>query len=335
MAHLFKKTVTRYIDADGNRVRKDSPGARKKRERSKDWYCRYRDADDIRREKRLCKNKTAAQQMLNELVRQAELGMAGLTDPFAGHTTRPLAEHLADFRRHLDAKDSSDQHVQTTCSRIRAIIDGCRFMRIGDISASHTAAWLKDQQEAEVFGVSTRNGYLIAIKSFCNWLAKDKRAASNPVAHLSRLNEQVDKRVSRRAATADEICRLIEAARVGQPFRGLAGPDRAMLYIAATSTGFRVGELASLTEQSLSLDDDIPSIRVAAAYSKRRRNDDQPIRPDVARALREWLSERVSGQSGKRTVLAMQGTSDAKLWPGTWRERGSGHDPYRLRGGRG
>ena len=33
MAHLFRKTLTRYVDADGNRVAKDAAGARKKRSR--------------------------------------------------------------------------------------------------------------------------------------------------------------------------------------------------------------------------------------------------------------------------------------------------------------
>ncbi len=69
----------------------------------------------------------------------------------------------------------------------------------------------------------------------------------------------------------------------------IPGPDRAMLYVLAAWTGFRKGELGSLTLRSLRLDDDPPTATVAACYSKRRREDTQVLHPEVVRQLKEWL----------------------------------------------
>ena len=47
----------------------------------------------------LSKNKTVAQQMLNEAVRQAELKKVFITEPFRESRKQPIADHLAAYRR--------------------------------------------------------------------------------------------------------------------------------------------------------------------------------------------------------------------------------------------
>jgi len=71
----------------------------------------------------------------------------------------------------------------------------------------------------------------------------------------------------------------------------MLGPDRAMAYRVALGTGFRAKELRSLTPASFDLDADPPTVTVTAGYSKRRRQDVQPIRPDLAELLRPWLAK--------------------------------------------
>jgi integrase len=65
-----------------------------------------------------------------------------------------------------------------------------------------------------------------------------------------------------------------------------------MLYTLAAWTGFRKGELGSLSRQSLDLDADPPTATVAACYSKHRRQDTQVLHPEVVRQLREWLKTK-------------------------------------------
>jgi integrase len=69
-----------------------------------------------------------------------------------------------------------------------------------------------------------------------------------------------------------------------------------MLYRLAMETGFRRNELRSLTPEAFSLDGDPPTVTVKAAYSKHRRDDVQPIRPEMADVLSPWLAARPPGK---------------------------------------
>ena len=76
----------------------------------------------------------------------------------------------------------------------------------------------------------------------------------------------------------------------------MTGPDRAVLYLVAAASGFRAGELQVLTPECFDLDGDPPTVTVKAAYSKRRRDDAQPIPTSVAEQLRPWLAAKPSGK---------------------------------------
>ena len=231
---------------------------------------------------------------------------------------RPLTKHVEDYRRHLQAKGNEQRGIRTTVARVKAIVEGCKFRRIPDISASAASSWLADQRDAEVFGVSTSNGYLAAVQSFCKWLVRDRRTSDNRLLHLSKLNADTDVRVERRALSAVELSRLIgSAVRSVKVYRGLQGTDRAMLYRMASFTGLRASELASLTESSLDFTGEPHTVTVDAAYSKRRRRDEQPLHPDLSARLQQWLAGRSENERGGSTIPINETASGAKLWPGT------------------
>ena len=110
----------------------------------------------------------------------------------------------------------------------------------------------------------------------------------DPLSHLAMMNPKLDRRHDRRALSEGEFARLVEAARVGPKIESISGPDRAMMYILAAWTGYRKGEIRSLTQRSLCLDDDPAVATVAAAYSKRRREDQQVLHAEVVIRLRDW-----------------------------------------------
>jgi site-specific recombinase XerC len=94
--------------------------------------------------------------------------------------------------------------------------------------------------------VETTNQYLTHLKSYCNWLLADNRMAGTPVAHLEPGKVGVDRRHDRRELDAEELRRLLAAARDStRRFRGLTGPDRYHLYAVACGTGFRASTLAA------------------------------------------------------------------------------------------
>jgi integrase len=164
-------------------------------------------------------------------------------------------------------------------------------LRIGDITASGVLEFL-GQLRSNGLSAQTYNNYLVAIKQFTRWLVRDRRTPIDPLLHLSRVNVRTDRRHDRRALSSDEFARLITAARNGRAVESISGPDRAMMYVLAAWTGFRKGEIGSLTLRSLCLDADPPTATVDACYSKRRREDTQVLHPEVARQLKAWLANR-------------------------------------------
>jgi integrase len=85
---------------------------------------------------------------------------------------------------------------------------------------------------------------------------------------------------------------LVEATHNGKVIECMAGPDRAIMYILAAWTGFRKGEIGSMTRRSFKLNDDPATATVEACYSKRKRQDTQVLHPDLVHRLRDWLATK-------------------------------------------
>jgi hypothetical protein len=125
----------------------------------------------------------------------------------------------------------------------------------------------------------------------------------NPVEHLEPGNADVDRRHDRRELDADELRRLLAAARDStRSFRGLTGRDRYHLYATACGTDFRAAGLAGLTPEGFDPDADPPTATLGARLNKSRKVKEQPLPPDVADLLRDDLRDRPAG---------------LPVWPGT------------------
>ncbi len=324
MAGTYRPTIIRYLNAQGKRVTKGTSGARRVREKSKTYWGRVADASGKVRPVALCDDADAAETMLSEMKQRAKRIARGDIDPFEDHRQRALAEHLAEFELALLAKGATVKQSLQVASRCRKVIDACGFKKLADLSPSAVANDLRERRQKGL-GTATSNGYLKAIKSFANWLVKDRRMPSNPFAHLATLNERVDVRHERRALPQKELGGLIAATEQSdETFRGLDGTTRAMLYRVAAMTGLRASELASLTPASFDLMADPPTITVDAACSKHRREDVLPLHLDLASRLRQWLAERERPSDGQSVILSLNRAADVKperLFPGTWSER--------------
>ena len=347
MANLFRPGVTYWVvtvavcrngkpvtKEDGKpltkkkRVPKGTPGARKKRVRSRAWYGQYRDADRTRKRVPLGTDKEAARFKLAELVRKVDREKNGYADPFEKHGERKLSEHLAEYRDHLVAKGNAPDYIDQTVHRVELVTESCRFSLLRDLQGAKVDNWLATKKAAGK-SAATLNSYLTSMRGFCQWLVDEDRMRKSPLDHLDKQDEQADRRRERRAASPEEFAWLIETAQESRrPFHRLWGPDRAMLYTVAAFTGLRVSELASLTRASLILEGDPPTLTVQAAYSKRRRRDQQPMPKWLADRVSAWLADR--GPPLNQTVLcldaaeAMQAgreAADVRLWPGGWPAR--------------
>jgi len=261
-----------------------------------------------------------------------ECGFRTIADFDAEH----VAEYLHDRRQLQPVSQVSLKHVVEVLSDVDVTTTEWRLRKLSlpvpSVAARQGSPALWDWRELRTwlndrFGCSLPricpipdspgisdfafNDHVAAMKAFSNWLVKHDRMLKSPFRVLSKLNpEESELRHERRAATQADFEALLTSAAQGQPFRGLTGPDRAMLYLVAVSTGYRASELRSLTRESFEVETRPATVVLHARHSKRRKRDPQPLRNDVANLVQVYLEE-------------IRSRRPKQIWPGTWAEKGA------------
>jgi len=224
----------------------------------------------------------------------AKLAAWGILSGMRLAAGKRLAEHVADWRAALLAKGGTLDYANLSAQRVKRILAACGFRTWSDLSASKVQRYLAGlrQPTADSKGISAGsfNAYLTAIKGFCKWAVRDGRASESPLEHLGGVNVRTDRRHDRRPLAAGELRWLLDTTDHGPERFGMSGAERAMLYRLAVGSGLRANELHSLTRASFRLEGVEPAVVVAAAYSKHRREDVQPIRMDLAALLKAHLA---------------------------------------------
>jgi hypothetical protein len=110
-----------------------------------------------RRIEQLVATKISGEQPSTELNRWLEhvptrmterFAKIGLLDGSRAAGGKPLAEHIEDFRIHLEAKGNTADHVKKTVSRIRRVVKGARFRTWTDFSFAR--GWLTSDGRAKI-----------------------------------------------------------------------------------------------------------------------------------------------------------------------------------------
>jgi len=298
------------------------------------WRGAFIDADGRQKDRTTgTTDRAAAERILAKWIRDAQLRREGVIDSraesLAAEGRRAIGEQVEAFIEAVQAKGVSGKRVKVLRARVARVIDDRQIRTMADLTAARVGQFVKGLQDGGT-AARTVNGYLQAIKQFTRWAAGNGRIASDPLAGLSAM-KVVEVTRERRPLAADELRRLIDAAAGGPAWMGLSGQDRAMLYRVATGTGFRAGELRSLTAGAFDLDAVPPAVTVRAAYTKNRREARQPIRADLAELLRPWLAgfgrdDRVfEAMPEKLPAMVEADLRRARIkWrgeSGTWRER--------------
>jgi len=107
----------------------------------------------------------------------------------------------------------------------------------------------------------------------------------------------------RRELAEAELHQLVAATQEGPVRSKLTGAERSMLYLVASSTGLRAGELGSLTPASFDLTDLSATVTIDAEHEKVRRGATLPLASHVAEVLRPWIDSR---------------NPVSRVWPGKW-----------------
>jgi integrase len=294
MARLFKQMWSKVMD--GKRVRG----------KSAKWYAEYLDENGCRTRKPTgCTKLEDAKKVADKWERRAEQARAGIVEEWKPSPTIDVM--IDQFLDSLRAKGRPDKHVDYMGTKLRRLYVGVPTIDDITLAAIESAV---ASLAADGSAAQTRNHYRQAAHQFARWLVRHRHLSADPLAALEKEPVDADRRRVRRAESTEVLRLVIEAAAKSRLVAaGLTGQQRAMLYAVAAATGFRAGELASMTVANFDLDGPVPCAHVEAGYSKRRRADTQP--------LPEWIVP------GLRPLLATVGPGEP-VWSGKWSRSGHG-----------
>ncbi len=257
-----------------------------------------------------------------------QLVRIGLLDPQRAAGGQPLSVHLEDFKKALIAKGGTLENARLVTNRVRRVFDESKIVYWNDIQASKILYVIsnfkkiihnqKESQDRGNISAQSYNFYVKSFKQFCKWMVLDGRATKSPVDHLGTKNVKVDRRHDRRALEPDKIRRLLEVTRQEPTRWKMTGPERALLYQLAAETGLRSNEIRSLKKSSF--DFDKCEIVVKAGYSKRKREDTLPLKPEMAAAIKNHLGNKLPTaqaftlpSKGKIATMLRQDLAAAKI----------------------
>jgi len=302
----------RYRDAAG-RMRRESTGCRDKQSAEKVLADVLTDVEKVKA------GVMSSQEM--DASRQLDTSIAPHTEDYLGHLQVKT----------LRGKRVSAKHVGHVRNEFGRVVRECRFRTLKDINRQTLQRWMekilrtpRDPYDPESPPLSARtiNMHRAAIVAFCNWCVAEGRLTANSLAGLSKAEEAEPAR-KRRPLTEDEIALLLTAAQErplkdaltirrgknkGKPLAKVSekerwrleqlGVERALVYKFMILTGLRRGEAASLTVDSLCLDDNSAYVRVEGKHAKSGRASTLPLRSDLAEDLRKHLARLAEANGG-------------------------------------
>jgi integrase len=197
---------------------------------------------------------------------------------------------LDRWEAYLSHRGNTPEYVRRRRNHVQAVVTGIGASHPSDLTPGRVLQFLARQRRSPRFGSTTANHYIGSAKAFTRWLTVTERVERvDYLAPLSRESDETDRRHIRRVLSPADFDRLIVTTQRGPDRWKLTGPERALLYLLAATTGLRASELASLTPSSFRWDTKPPTVTVEAAYSKRRRRDTIPLHSGLVKALRVMI----------------------------------------------
>jgi integrase len=259
---------------------------------TKVWYARI----NGKRHSLGVTDKRVAQRRASELLLEIE----GDVKPRNRSRRAPQAilDHLDAFERSLNAKGCTPEHVALVVARLKAVFEGTAIRKLEDAPVADVDGWLAAQQVSGEMSARTRRHHASHLRQFGRFLVREAIVADNPFADVTlAVHVESDRRLQRRALTADEMRRLLESVAKSPTVRcRLPGPTRRLIYFLGGTTGLRRNELGALTPESFDFSGPTPQVRVDGQHTKNRRRADLPLRSDLAAELQAWLVGKPPGE---------------------------------------
>jgi integrase len=291
------------------------------------WVLDYRDASGQRRRTALSTDKSAAERLRVELIRQRDLERAGLGS--VEGQSRPIEEVRDAFLADLTVR-ATYHHVRSVRTHLRAFFEDVRVERVRDLQP-HMVLAHRAREIAAGSGRETQNHRLRALKAMFGWAVACGMIAANPIANVKRLPvSEKHVRHKRRALSDAEIERFLEAAeeddRAMQAYLSAAKTiasgtkgtrwskharreriPQAVFFKTLVQTGCRYGETVRIAWADV--DFQTRTLTLRGENTKAGRTRVLPLRSTLAFELMalKQMHERILGVPGPRVFLTPEG----------------------------
>jgi len=203
----------------------------------------------------------------------------GVLDKVHAATSKPLAEHVKEFRKSLSK--TTDKHVKIVTRRVERIIKECGFVTWSAIDPYKIDQFIEELLK-EGLEKQTASFYVKAFRQFCHWMVNTGRATNIPKIQSIKVPRKFE-----RAFEFDEFDKLLSTAQSGPIRFGMTGDERYLVYRIAVETGLRRRELNSITPNSI----DFKNFKILVKGENTKNGDDaeQNISPETAALLKEHI----------------------------------------------
>ncbi|MCH7800663.1 MAG: serine hydrolase, partial [Chloroflexi bacterium] len=165
---------------------------------------------------------------------QEKLARWGLLDGAAYAGTKPLTQHLDDYKKALLAGVASrrqngpatDKHAELVHNRVETLLNGIDATVLADVRVEQVGDYLA-KRRTKGLSAQSSNHYLRSCKAFLSWMVRTGRATTNSLANVApmQVTPKLRKHV-RRPLEHDEAATLLQTTRTGSTCEGMPAEER-------------------------------------------------------------------------------------------------------------
>jgi integrase len=259
------------------------------------WQIRYRDENGKeRREPAGVRNRDAALAILLQREKEVERIKMGIATRIETDITKNSSEGLAKqlelFKNEMVAVNDTPEHIKNRLQKITTITDYCKVNSVTEIKKETVVQWIANENETKIHAPRTINGYISAVKAFCEWAVNNNRLLRNPLKDIKKLKEDADRRKTRRSLTEQELNRLFVAVKESKRRFKSSNQERELIYRLLIGTGIRSKELGKAKLHQF--DFVLRRFTIDPAVTKNRKTGYLPIKKELIDRLQQWCNDR-------------------------------------------
>jgi integrase len=232
-------------------------------------------------------NKIAAEKILAKYVAEVDQIKAGILTrknlALAKAKKLSIEDALEKFKTKMSASGVTAGHVKKTIGHIITFCGETSIETLPSLKRDIAEQWIADNLQTKERSARTINSYIVSLKSFTKYLAEIEIIPKNPLTGIKKLNQEVDRRLIRRALTENEIERLLAVAKQ-------RSAEHHLIYRLFLGTGLRSTELSLLVPSQVNFAK--CRLTIEAAKTKNKKPDILPLRPNLTTDLKKWIDTK-------------------------------------------